>query len=100
MSNVFVRLQGEWHTPALDAAGVAGVMRAAVLESVRERGIACRETEISREALAQADEIFLTNSIIGLWPVRTLAGRSYPIGETTRLLAGALVEKGYVAYRI
>lgn len=100
MSNVFVRLAGEWHTPALDAAGVAGVMRAAVLECARERGIACRVTAVLRETLATAEEIFLTNSIIGIWPVKTLAGRGYPIGETTRALMGALIEKGYVAYRI
>lgn len=100
MSNIFARIDGEWRTPVLAEAGVAGVMRAAVLECAREHGIACRETAISRDALGQADEIFLTNSIIGIWPVRTLAGRSYPIGETTRMLAGALAERGYVAYRI
>jgi 4-amino-4-deoxychorismate lyase len=99
MSNVFVRIGGDWLTPALDEAGVAGVMRAAVLECAREQGIACQETALPRRALAQAEEIFLTNSIIGIWPVRTLAGQNYPIGEATRALAGALASKDYVAYR-
>lgn len=100
MSNVFIRMEGKWCTPALHEAGVAGVMRAAVLECARERGIACREQAVPRDAMAQAEEIFLTNSIIGIWPIRTLAGGSYPVGETTRLLASALADKGYVAYRI
>ncbi len=99
MSNVFIRIGGEWCTPTLEEAGVAGVMRAAVLDCARELGIACREAAVSRETLAQAEEIFLTNSIIGIWPVRTLAGRNYPIGETTRVLAGVLASKDYVAYR-
>jgi 4-amino-4-deoxychorismate lyase len=99
MSNVFVRIGGDWLTPALDEAGVAGVMRAVVLDCAREQGIACHETVLPRRVLAQAEEIFLTNSIIGIWPVRTLAGQNYPIGEATRALAGALASKDYVAYR-
>jgi 4-amino-4-deoxychorismate lyase len=100
MSNVFVRIDGQLRTPELNEAGVAGVMRAAVLECAHELNIACQETTVCRDSFAQAEEIFLTNSIIGIWPIRTLAGRNYPIGETTRVLAGALESKDCVAYRI
>ena len=33
-----------------------------------------------------ADEIFLTNSVIGIWPVSLLDGKKFPVGNMTRLL--------------
>jgi 4-amino-4-deoxychorismate lyase len=90
MTNVFAVLGGTLITPELSQSGVAGVMRAEVLSYARECGMGYSEEWIAPDRLRSADEIFLTNSIIGIWPVRILASRSYGIGETTHTIQKAL----------
>lgn len=68
-SNVFAVRGGELCTPRLDQSGVAGVMRRAVLQWAAGRCIVTRETELRPADLRTADEVFLTNALIGAWPV-------------------------------
>ena len=86
MSNVFAVAGGTLITPDLSQSGVAGVMRAEVLRAAASSGLAWREDRITRGQLETADELFLTNSIIGVWPVRILATRSYTIGQATHTI--------------
>lgn len=78
MSNLFLGRRGVLYTPRLDQAGVAGVMRALVLELAARQGLSCREVNVSLADLEAADEVFLCNSVVGLWPVRRLEGKVYP----------------------
>ncbi len=91
-TNVFMLANGVLRTPALDNCGVAGVMRDVILEIARESGRICEVTAIESNELNQADEIFLTNSLIGIWPVRKLQDRRYAPGPVTRELQ-SLVEQ-------
>ena len=78
MSNLFFVRAGRLHTPLLDQAGVAGVMRARVLALAAARAI---PVQIARYTLADvlaADEVFMTNAVIGLWPVAACAARAWP----------------------
>ena len=45
---------------------------------------------VSPDDLAQADEVFLANSLIGIWPVRRIDARDYSVGPVTRQLQDAL----------
>ncbi len=53
---------------------VAGVMRELTLERAAALGVAYREKPAEVEVLQQADEIFLTNAVRGIRPVRIFAG--------------------------
>ncbi|WP_253354999.1 bifunctional chorismate-binding protein/class IV aminotransferase [Neisseria perflava] len=68
-SNVFVNIDGQWHTPALDLDILNGVMRQAVLaDPQRYLGAgSVRESRITREMLAQAQEIRLSNALRGVF---------------------------------
>ncbi|MBI4203171.1 MAG: aminotransferase class IV family protein [Chloroflexi bacterium] len=70
-----------------------GVARRSVLEVAHEMGIAVKEEPLPYEALAEAEEMFLTNVVRGPYPVAAVDGR--PVGRgrynVTRLLA-----EGYV----
>ncbi len=90
MTNIFLVRDGVLHTPDLAHCGVAGIMRSVVLERAESLGIGQRIGPVTVAQLEQADEIFLTNSLIGLWPVRRLENRSYSIGETTRKIQQAI----------
>ncbi len=65
MGNVFFVRDGELCTPALSLAVRPGVMRSWVVaqESVRE-------VEVDAESIENAQEIFLTNSRLGVMPLR------------------------------
>lgn len=91
MSNVFIVSAGSLATPRLDRCGVAGVMRRVVLRAAAQAGLSIDEARITRRDLEEADEIFLTNARIGIWPVRALGERALAPGPLTRRLQG-LVE--------
>ena len=90
MSNLFLVRAGSLCTPRLDRCGVAGVMRATVAGLARAAGIDCAETPLAHEDLGRAQELFLTSALIGIRPVRELAGRALAIGPVTRTLQAAL----------
>jgi len=69
ISNVFLVKEGKLFTPPLDTPVLGGIARKAVLELAREEGIECLEGELAIQDLLQAEEVFLTNSIMELMPV-------------------------------
>lgn len=87
-SNLFLVCNGSLLTADLNRCGVAGVMRAEILERAQILGIPVAVTDISVEQLQQADEVFVCNSVYGIWPVRGCAAMSWPVGPLTRKLQG------------
>lgn len=90
MSNLFVVTGGAVRTPALGECGVAGVMRGFVMDAAPALGIAVSEGRLTVDALDTADEIFMCNSLIGIWPVRRFEARTFAIGPVTRQLMVAV----------
>lgn len=83
MSNVFVVESSVVRTPRVDLCGVAGVMRRVVMREAARCGIEVREEVLGVDDLHRAEEIFLTNARIGIWPVRVLDDRTLPPGRMT-----------------
>jgi 4-amino-4-deoxychorismate lyase len=79
-ANVFVGVGDTLLTPPVDACGVAGVLRGALLDALP--GVQVKT--ISKEDLMQADEIFLTSSVRGVLPVRLLDGQPLRAGRHAR----------------
>lgn len=78
-SNIFMVKSGELLTPDLSEAGVAGVMRRFIIEEIAPQ-LKCkvRIAKIALSDLLNADEMFLCNSLYGIWPVRSiLADKEY-----------------------
>lgn len=90
MSNLWLVQEGCLLTPSLERCGVAGVMRAHLLAQARELGLACSEAVLELSDLEQAEEVFLSNSLIGIWPVRRAGPWHYAPGEITRRMVQAL----------
>jgi 4-amino-4-deoxychorismate lyase len=92
-SNVFVHHRGAWLTPVLGEAGIAGILRELVLELAPAAGITVREACVPRTLLAEVEEIFVCNSLAGIWPVRELAAtppRRFACWPATTRLVDAL----------
>ncbi len=83
MTNLFMLKDNELWTPDLTRCGVAGVQRKRVLERAAASGIPCAERNILFEQLLLANEIFLTNSVIGVWQVREIGQNRWKKGVFT-----------------
>ena len=82
-SNLFLVRAGELITPDLSQCGVAGVLRSVVLDSCADAGLACHIRPVSWDEVEEAEEMFMTNSLMGIRPVIQWAGRALPVGEQT-----------------
>ena len=91
MSNIFAVKDNIIFTPDLSSAGVSGVMRNTVIERAKELGFSVYEKTFSKFELENADELFITNSLIRIWPVRTIAKKRFTqIGKITKQLQQAV----------
>jgi 4-amino-4-deoxychorismate lyase len=68
-SNLFLISHGCLITPDLSQCGVAGVERDRVMNAGRQIGMPVEVRHVRFDELLAADEVFLTNSVFGLWPV-------------------------------
>ena len=83
MSNLFAVRDGSLLTPDLARCGVAGVMRDLVIELARDHAIPLRIAALGIDELLTADELFVVNSVIGLWPVVALDRKTWNRGALT-----------------
>ena len=88
MANVFLVHGDRLSTPLRSSGARAGVIREWVIgrRKVEER-------RLRREDVVQADEIFLTNSWIGVMPVATLEGRALGVRSLGPRLAAELAPR-------
>ena len=81
-SNLFWLKDGQLHTPDLSGCGVAGVQRARILAAFPVKVVS-----VDVPTLLAADEIFMVNSLMPLWPIRHLAGQEwheFPVAQRVR----------------
>jgi 4-amino-4-deoxychorismate lyase len=90
MTNLFIVEQGALLTPDLSRCGVAGVTRARVLEIAEKSRLACQVARLPLERVMNADEVFLVNSVIGLWWVAHWDERQWPRGRIAAAMRQAL----------
>lgn len=72
MSNLFFALNGILYTPALSSGCLPGTRRFIALECARSLGIPYQEGDFLPHLIEQAQEIFLTNALMGILPVKQL----------------------------
>lgn len=87
MSNLFVIRNGKLHTPRLENCGVAGVMRSVIIDLAAQADLPLEIGTLSRQDVQKASELFVCNSLIGLWPITQIDNLGdYPAGPVTRHL--------------
>lgn len=87
-SNVFLVIDDIIVTPSLSLAGVAGIMRTMLIELFASQKNPVQVRPIKYSELERASEIFLCNSVFGIWPVVRVSTSAhklnFKIGNTTR----------------
>lgn len=79
ISNLFAVVDGRLCTPALTTGALPGIIRDRVIQIARRLGMEVRETRLSPDELARASEVFVTNSLIGIKPLRSVDAVHYPV---------------------
>lgn len=93
MTNVFCVRDGAWRTPTMARCGVAGVVRAALIDELVAAGAPCIVADLTPADLRDADEILLTNALAGVVPVRRLDGVDFKPGAAVRWAQGILARQ-------
>ncbi|MBC7183894.1 MAG: aminotransferase class IV, partial [Marinobacter sp.] len=80
-TNLLLRKDDRWVTPPASRLAVVGVLRQWLLERLRQRGEAVTERPLTVEDVLGRDcqGLFLLNSVLGVVPVRTIAGHDLPV---------------------
>jgi branched-chain amino acid aminotransferase len=73
--NIFVLRGGKLYTPPATAAILPGITRDTVMILAQSMGYSVVETNIAREALYLADEVFMTGTAAEIVPVRSVDGQ-------------------------
>jgi para-aminobenzoate synthetase/4-amino-4-deoxychorismate lyase len=100
-ANVFaVGADGELRTPPADGTILPGVTRARVIALARDAGVPVREERLTLEELQGAQEAFVTGSVRGVEPVRSLDGTAISgPGSLTGAIAAEL-ERAWFGERL
>ena len=109
-ANVFVVRKGHLLTPGLGCSILEGITRDTVLQLATRNGLIVNETNIPREMLYSADEVFMCGTAAEVTPIRSVdrieVGSGKP-GPITRLLQKAyrevvtgesVVDPGWLTY--
>ena len=95
--NVFARFGNRLVTPPVLDGAMPGIVRGWLLQAAIGAGFETAEESLTPDRLAQADSIFLTNSLRIFQPVRVFAGRSLDTSLPPKLiqLGQALLEGAF-----
>jgi len=97
MCNLFVYSQGTLKTPDVSQAGVAGIIRGRVLALAAALNLNAMIAPLDLHDLEAAEELFLCNSIIGIWPICAIGERQYRPGPVTRSVREELIRRNCIS---
>jgi len=94
MTNVFIVKSNQLISPLIQTSGVNGIIRAQLIRMANQLGINFKEDIISQTELNNADEVFVCNSINGIWPVKNIMDfeKTLSVGPITQQLQHVLLE--------
>ena len=86
MSNLFAVIDGSLVTPDLSRCGIAGIMRAQIIDIAKTNAMKIEIRNMDRDELLSASELFVCNSLIGVCAVRRLEQLEFTADTITRTI--------------
>jgi branched-chain amino acid aminotransferase len=93
-SNIFIVEAGKIITSPIEAGILPGITRRVVIDLAPSLGVKVSQESFSVERLMNAEEVFITNSVIEIMPISAIDGR--PVGSGSR---GKMTERLTEEYR-
>ena len=91
MSNLFAVRDGQLFTPDLKLSGVNGIMREMIIDLASKINIKTSITDLITDDLCAMDELFISNSLIGMKAVTKLRDSLYEDQQVTTMIFGELL---------
>jgi 4-amino-4-deoxychorismate lyase len=93
--NLFILSQGHWLTPSLSKSGVAGIMRGLLRDDIfPSLALPLTTGDIDLATLRNADELFVSNAVMGIWPISEVVGlRQWPEAPNTAAIQAELINQ-------
>ena len=85
-SNIFMRFGQIIYTPKISYTGIKGVTRELAMQAAKQLGFKIKETTFNLNKLLKADEVFITNSLFGVWQVKKIKNKSWQQQKLATLL--------------
>jgi 4-amino-4-deoxychorismate lyase len=92
MSNLFAVKNNQLFTPDLALCGVSGIMRDVIMQIAVKNNIEVIVDNLALDALFEKDELFITNSLIGMKSVTCLAEVTYNKSHVSNIIFDALLD--------
>jgi len=92
MSNIFLVKENILITPVIDQCGVKGILRNILIALAKKDQIQVIEKSLTKQELLSADGVFVTNSIIGVWPVKQIETKHFKIVSVIKHLQRLLLD--------
>jgi len=96
MANLFWRTGDKVFTPSLDFSGVNGLMRQQVIDHLTAKGVSVSQDRFKLSSVMDADEVFMTNCLMGITPINMIESKAFTLGETAKDLIKVLTDKGCI----
>ena len=87
--NIFALKSGVLLTPSLDECGIEGTRRSAILKIANDLGLKVNVGAITLKELYKCDEVFVTNSVIGMKSITKINHKVFTQQEETKRLSHA-----------
>ncbi len=96
MSNIFCIIGKTLYTPDLSACGIEGIVRGKIIELASNLKFNVEIKKIPLGFLMNAEEIFMCNSIIGVWPVNIIDETKFSKHKKTQNIIKTLQEYNFI----
>ena len=93
MSNIFGVEKNVFYTPDIKFSGIEGVMRNEILKLLKKNKEKYKVKKIKFKEFLNFEEIFICNSIFGIWSVRQILKKKFPFGKKTKELINLFLNK-------
>ncbi len=91
VSNIFFIKDGLVKTPAIECGLLSGIMREQVLKKLKENNILYEEGNYFLEEILESEEVFLTNSLMGIIWVNRIDNKIYTKRKNTDIISKFII---------
>ena len=96
MSNIFCIMDKTLYTPDLSLSGIKGIVREKIINLADKFGLKIEIKKITLDFLLNAEEIFMCNSLIGIWPINSIDEKLFLKHKHTQRIKNKLIECSFI----
>lgn len=79
VANIFFINKNKIYTPSLDSGILPGIIRKKIVQIAKQKNVLLKEGCFSQEELMNAEAVFLTNSLMGVMPVKSINNKKFAL---------------------